>query len=70
MGANLPTIEQNAQVLLKQIAGEPTHCKACNARIWFIRHRNGKMVPYTEQLLNHFIDCKYAVTFKREQGHG
>ena len=32
--------------------------------IYWIKHKNGKVAPYTEEALNHFIDCEKAKDFK------
>jgi hypothetical protein len=46
--------------LLKQI-GQPSKCKACNMQIAFVKHLNGKIVPYDYEQptlgSNHFITC-------------
>lgn len=57
-------LKLNIQHLLKQVAGEGT-CKGCGAKIWWVKHKNGKSVPYTDEGLNHFADCPQAGKFKR-----
>lgn len=37
--------------------GAPARCKGCNREIWWIQHANTHRAPYTEEALNHFIDC-------------
>lgn len=46
--------------------GDPTNCRACNEPIYFVRHTNGKAVPYTHAGLNHFIDCPQREQFARK----
>jgi hypothetical protein len=57
-------IRENMAKLLVNI-GDPSRCKGCGAPIFFVRHKNGKSVPYTPQGLNHFADCPQAKEFKR-----
>ena len=54
------------RALLEKL-GEPTECRACHARIVFVRHANGANVPYTLAGLNHFIDCPGRDQFKRSK---
>lgn len=42
--------------LLKNVSQIGT-CQGCYAVIAWVRHRNGKMVPYTTEGLNHFVNC-------------
>lgn len=49
--------------LLKNI-GDFARCRGCNAEIYWVTHRNGKVTPYTPAGLNHFIDCPQAERFK------
>lgn len=46
--------------------GDPARCKGCGATIWYIRHANGKHVPYTRDGLNHFADCPKAQRFRKK----
>ena len=50
--------------LLKNI-GDPGQCRACQAEIFWVIHRNGKKAPYTAAGLNHFVDCPAAARFKQ-----
>ena len=47
--------------------GDETTCAACQKPIYFLRHRNGKIVPYTPAGLNHFIDCPMREQFARRK---
>ena len=60
----LPTIEQRMEFLLRLIAEEIRPCRACGAELAMVRHRNGKLAPYTMRGLNHFLDCPNAKQFK------
>jgi uncharacterized protein with PIN domain len=61
----LPSLEQRIESLLTHTAQEIRPCKACGARLAFVRHNNGKLAPYTVDGLNHFINCPQASSFKR-----
>lgn len=65
---NLPPIEQRMESLLRNIAEELRPCKACGAQLAMVRHRNGKLAPYTMGGVNHFIDCAKADQFRRQKG--
>jgi len=51
--------------LLNQVADRGT-CTGCGAAVYWVRHKNGKRVPYTEAGLNHFIDCPKADQFRKK----
>lgn len=65
--ANLPTIEKRMVLLLNLIAEELRPCKACGVQLAFVRHRNGKLTPYTLEGLNHFLDCAKAEEFRKQK---
>jgi uncharacterized protein with PIN domain len=48
------------------IAEEKRPCRACAQELWFVRHKNGKVAPYTADGTNHFINCPHAKEFKRK----
>lgn len=64
---NTPDPLERLQALLKNI-GDPGTCRGCQAPIHWVRHKNGKVVPYTTDGLNHFIDCPAAKNFKKAAG--
>ena len=68
-GPEVLCVHAQASVMtrLLDLIGKPANCRACNAAIWFVLHRNGKEVPYTAVGLNHFIDCPQAAQFKRKK---
>ena len=63
---NLPPIEQRMETLLRNIAEDVRPCKACGAQLAMVRHRIGKLAPYTMAGVNHFIDCSKADQFRRK----
>lgn len=50
---------------LLKLIGKEGRCQGCPAKIWWIRHSNGKTVAYTETGLNHFADCPAKDQFKK-----
>jgi hypothetical protein len=62
---NLPSLEERIKRLLTLTANEIRPCKACQATIYMVIHNNGKTAPYTEDGLNHFINCPNAGQFRR-----
>jgi len=61
---HLDSARENIRALLPLIGDEGV-CKACGARIFWVMHKNGKEAPYTQDGLNHFIDCPEANRFKK-----
>ena len=55
-----------AHVLLKHV-GQPAICKGCGAEIYWVRHLNGKNVPYDPDGLNHFGSCVRADQFRKKK---
>ncbi len=62
---SLPTLEQRIESLLRNVAEEIRPCRACGAELAMVRHKNGKLAPYTMAGVNHFIDCEKADQFRR-----
>lgn len=62
---NLPPIEDRLAALLRHVAEEIRPCRACGTELAMVRHRNGKLAPYTFVGVNHFLDCPSASQFKR-----
>lgn len=50
--------------LLKHV-GDASHCRGCSQAIFWVRHANGKAVPYDADGTNHFATCPQAANFKR-----
>jgi len=57
-------LKTNVRRLLDQVGGKG-RCKACNADIWWVKLKSGRMAPYTAEGLNHFADCPNADRFRR-----
>ena len=62
--------EALAEALRKLVLAVGTigSCRGCGVAIFWIRHKNGKQVPYTPAGLNHFIDCSVGSEFKKKAG--
>ena len=62
-----PTVEwllSNIKLLINNI-GNKANCRGCDMTIYWLKHKNGKSVPYTIMGLNHFADCPNAKDFKK-----
>ncbi len=62
----LPSFEERIVELLSHV-GNPGRCRGCDAPIFWVRHKNGKIVPYSEAGVIHFVDCPEAQRFKRQR---
>ena len=60
------TITELMETLLRNVAEEIRPCKACGAELAMVRHKNGKLAPYTMAGVNHFIDCEKADQLRRQ----
>lgn len=65
--AELPSIEQRMATILNLVAEEIRPCKSCAIQLAFVRHRNGKVAPYTLDGINHFINCPAAEEYRRKK---
>lgn len=70
-GDNAPHPQSNEGVLLQRIrdllfaVGDLARCKGCGAQIVWVKHKDGKAVPYTTEGLNHFRDCPARDQFRK-----
>ena len=64
----LPTIDERLAALLKNVGQFGAKCSACEAPIAWVKHANGKMVPYDASPdsygVNHFVTCPARERFK------
>lgn len=56
--------------LLRLVAEEVRACRACGAQLAMVRHRNGRLGPYTMDGVNHFINCPAAEEFRKKKAGG
>jgi hypothetical protein len=56
-------LKNNVRRLLDQV-GDKGKCRGCDAEIWWVKLRSGKVGPYTAEGLNHFADCPKADRFR------
>jgi hypothetical protein len=66
---NIPPVEDRIRRLLGLTAEESRTCKACGALLFFVRHSNGKLAPYTADGVNHFVNCPAAERFRKGATH-
>lgn len=59
----LAVAKGNILALLRNI-GDKGRCKGCGSPIYWVRHKNGRVGPYSENGLSHFIDCPKADQFR------
>ena len=52
--------------LLNMLAN-PTHCKSCQATIWWVQTRSGKNMPVNNKGESHFADCPNANFHRKGQ---
>ncbi len=64
---NIPPIEERMKRLLIDAAQLRRPCKRCGAALYFLRHSTGNLVPYTEDGINHFLNCPQAAEFRKKQ---
>lgn len=54
--------------ILALVAEETRSCRRCPMTLYFVRHRNGHLAPYTIDGVNHFINCPAAKDFRKPKG--
>lgn len=47
-------------VRLLNMQTNPTNCRYCNRKIWYIKMKSEKLNPITDEGLSHFTDCPNA----------
>lgn len=58
---------QAIRAMLGVIAGSPARCRDCKTEIWFVPTKAGRVTPYTEEAISHFVDCPAASQFRRNR---
>lgn len=61
---------ERIRTMLEHIAGFPGVCRGCGRSIWWVTHVNGRTAPYTEEALNHFVDCPERDQFRKTRKGG
>lgn len=59
-------LRKNVKRLLDQV-GDPAKCRGCQAEIYFVRLKSGKVAPYDETGESHFVTCPAANQFRRKK---
>lgn len=62
---NTPTTEQRLEQLLAELAEITRPCRYCEAPLYFLRNREGHLMAYTAQGINHLADCPYTTRRRR-----
>jgi hypothetical protein len=62
------TPEQRLERILQLVAEAVRPCQACGVKLYFVRHANGKLAPYTADGVNHFATCPDRDRFKKKAG--
>ena len=57
--------EERLRRILELTAEGKRPCKACGVELYFVRHANGKLTPYTVDGINHFANCPEAQRFRK-----
>lgn len=52
---------------LFESVGDLARCKSCDAEIYFVKHKNGKVAPYNIFGVNHFADCPHSKKHKKDK---
>lgn len=61
------TPDERIAALLRNVAENIRPCRACGVDIAMVRHRNGKLAPYTMDGVNHFVNCPKAEQFRTKK---
>lgn len=65
---NFPPLEERVKKLLDLVAHEIRPCSGCGTVIYIVHHhKTGKDAPYTEDAVNHFLNCPHAAEFRRRR---
>lgn len=58
-------IRQRMRTSRSESSVEMPICRACGVQIQWHKNENGKLVPYTLDGMNHFIDCPHRKEFRK-----
>lgn len=61
---DIEKIRKNLRSLYKTIGADEAACKGCGRKIFWVKTKNGKNAPFTEDGLNHFADCPESAKFR------
>ena len=61
------SIEQRLEQLLAAVAELHRPCRYCEAPLYFVRHRDGLLMPYTAEGENHFFNCPYTERLRKNR---
>lgn len=63
----LESVLQN-QIRFLNMIGDRSVCKSCGRTIWWVRTKNDRKMPVTDELVSHFADCPAADRHRRKEG--
>jgi hypothetical protein len=55
--SDIEALAERIKALLENVCYDKRPCKACGKSIYFTRTRAGRIAPYTEEGISHFLDC-------------
>ena len=60
----IPALKAAITALVSRF-GKQGVCRACRATVYFVRHANGALCPYTAEGVSHFRDCSQPQRFSK-----
>lgn len=57
----------NLEDVLEKTAEFIRPCRACSVKIYFVRHKNGALAPYTFEGVNHYKNCTNPEAFGKKK---
>lgn len=60
-------LAQRLEVLLSAIAEIHRPCRYCQTLLYFVRHRDGSLLPYSAEGENHFFACPYTERLRKQR---
>ena len=59
-------IEKYVAGRLRSLGVQIVKCKKCGKDMFWLTSKKGKAIPTCLNLVNHFIDCKFAKEFRKK----
>lgn len=60
--------ERAIKTIMLSSGAKRDRCSSCGARVWFLKHANGRTGVYTDRGLSHFADCPKASSHRPKTG--
>jgi hypothetical protein len=58
------SLKENIRKLYGWIGAQSSACKACGMPIYWIKTKNNKQMPVTDEAISHFANCPQAANFR------